>query len=141
MTKHDRDLTRSSQSSSTALGNPSDNFESYSTDLLEASLQAHELAVRAQKNVSMAELYASGSWENTNIAPSLLRESIPHAIHFWHTYRMMSTARGPARTVGRATGRPWCALRRATFSNLRLRSGFKRSALQSAKKRNPIWFK
>ena len=75
MTKHDRDLTRSSQSSPTAPGNPSDDFESYNTDLLEASLQAHELAVRAQKNVSMAELYASGSWEKyEHRAKSLARK-------------------------------------------------------------------
>ncbi|MEQ8255234.1 MAG: hypothetical protein RH980_04145, partial [Roseovarius confluentis] len=56
-------------------GNPSDDFESYNTDLLEASLQAHELAVRAQKNVSMAELYASGSWEKyEHRAKSLARK-------------------------------------------------------------------
>ncbi|MGK7652248.1 hypothetical protein ACSQ76_07490 [Roseovarius sp. B08] len=75
MTNHDRDLSRSSQSSPTATGNPSDDFEGYNTDLLEASLQAHELAVRAQKKVSMAELYASGSWEKyEHRAKSLARK-------------------------------------------------------------------
>ncbi|QFT94368.1 Phage integrase family protein [Roseovarius sp. THAF9] len=62
MTKHDRDLTRSSQSSPAATGNPSDDFEGYNTDLLEASVQAHELAVRAQKSVSATSLYESGTW-------------------------------------------------------------------------------
>ncbi|WP_144435590.1 site-specific integrase [Roseovarius atlanticus] len=62
MTKYDRDLSRSSQSSPTTTGNPSENFEGCNTDLLEASLQAHDLANHSQKNVSMAKLYESGTW-------------------------------------------------------------------------------
>lgn len=75
MTKHDRHLTHSSQSKLRALRNLPDDFEGYNTDLLDASLQAHEFAVRAQKNVSMAELYASGSWEKyEHRAKSLARK-------------------------------------------------------------------
>lgn len=125
MTKHDRDLTRSSQSSPAATGNPSDDFEGYNTDLLEASVQAHELAVRAQKSVSATSLYESGTGQNTNSVPSLSQESTRHVIRFAHTFYMMSTAPFRARTAGRATGPRSFASRHEMSSNWRPRCGVK----------------
>ncbi|MDD9725953.1 hypothetical protein PVV74_10850 [Roseovarius sp. SK2] len=77
MAIHDRDLTHSSQINPTATGNPSDNFEGCNTDLLEASLQAHELSVRAQKNVSAASLYESGTWQKYEQRASALARKHP----------------------------------------------------------------
>lgn len=77
MTKHDRDLTHSFQSKLNVSGNLPEEFEGFTTDLLEGSLQAHELAIHSQKNVSMAELYESGTWQKYEQRASALARKHP----------------------------------------------------------------